>query len=197
MKQGPERDRMITENLPLVYWIAGRAFPAKDRDPKLRTIGSWDDLLAEGTFALVRAVDQYDPHRPSKKTGKPVAFSTFAVKCILNHLLNYVNKNHGLLRKSHNELANQICLENEDLCLEEMVQAPRPKEDPDFELLEALQKAFKELPKKQRALLEEIYYKYRNGAEIGREIGLSRQAIKLQEQKALAHLRRKLYRWAS
>lgn len=64
------------DHLKLVRWVANR----------YRNRGlDFEDLLAEGTLALIRAANEYDPDRSTK-------FSYYANKFIENHLFNKTRK---------------------------------------------------------------------------------------------------------
>lgn len=73
------RDELILKNQPLVMIVIKR-YP-KYNDP----IYGIDDLISVGTIGLIKAVDTFD-------TEKGYEFSTYAVKCITNQLLQSYRK---------------------------------------------------------------------------------------------------------
>ena len=78
-----ERDRMIVENLPLVYWAAHRAHESMPPSVAL------DDLISTGILGLIAAVDNYDP-RYNVKLG------TYALPRIRGAMLDSVRGLDGV-----------------------------------------------------------------------------------------------------
>src|SRR5262249_28749751 len=67
-EQAAARERMITQHLPLVRYVAGSLTRNKGQSVLLE----YDDLVSYGTEGLIGAVDTFDPERE-------VAFCTWAV----------------------------------------------------------------------------------------------------------------------
>lgn len=66
------RDKLIEDNMNLVYYLINRYYPNYNKD---------EDVIQEGMVGLVKAADRWDESK-----GK---FSTFASKCILNQIKRY------------------------------------------------------------------------------------------------------------
>lgn len=77
-----ERERLILDHLRLVYYFA-RVY----RGHCCRLRLSKDDLIQEGSIALLRAADNFKPELGYK-------FSTYAASCIRLHLRTIMRKNH-------------------------------------------------------------------------------------------------------
>ncbi|MEE0799685.1 MAG: sigma-70 family RNA polymerase sigma factor [Gemmiger sp.] len=73
LRRGDEgaRDRLIRHNLRLVAHVAKKYYAAP---------GSQDDFISIGTIGLIKAVDTYDPSRPTR-------FASYASRCIENAIL--------------------------------------------------------------------------------------------------------------
>ena len=69
-----EQAKQFEENMRLVPFVLRRWFKA------YRDIGDYDDVLQIGHIGLMRAVESYKP-------DKGFSFSTYAVKCIRNEIL--------------------------------------------------------------------------------------------------------------
>jgi RNA polymerase sporulation-specific sigma factor len=76
------RDKLVTENLPLVRHITAR-FAREDTD--------MDDLFQEGCIGLIKALESYNPERGTK-------FSTYAVPFILGEIRSFLRR-HGHMFK--------------------------------------------------------------------------------------------------
>ena len=90
-----ERDKMILDNIGLVYKISGKY-------KKLNSNIDLDDLNQEGYVALIKAVDNFD-------TNKDIKFSTFAYTYIDYYIRNFISKQSALtlpkkLRKQINKI---------------------------------------------------------------------------------------------
>jgi RNA polymerase sigma-B factor len=68
-----DRDELVARLLPLAKRLAWRY---RDRD-------EYDDLVQVASFALIKAIDRYDP-------GRGLAFSTYAVPTIVGELKRYL-----------------------------------------------------------------------------------------------------------
>ena len=69
------RDELTTHNLRLVVWAA----------EKYKTDSDMEELLAAGTFGLVKAIDSYDPVQRKR-------IATYAAHCIENEMKMYLRK---------------------------------------------------------------------------------------------------------
>lgn len=79
------RERCLKNTLPLVYSLARKMTPHR---------GELEDLISEGTIAVLKAYDRYDP-------GKGVKFSTFAFPAIRGAMLNYIRDHSSNIRASN------------------------------------------------------------------------------------------------
>lgn len=70
---------MYRKHLPLVHHVVRRGFLSLTRNDSMI---EYEDLVQEGSVALLRAIRKYNPDKG--------AFSTFAVKVIANQLLKFV-----------------------------------------------------------------------------------------------------------
>jgi RNA polymerase sigma factor (sigma-70 family) len=83
-----ERNSIVLDNLGLVYSTAIRFNPRSAPDK--------DDLVAEGTHSLIKAIDHFNPWRGYK-------FSTYATQSIINGLVR-----HREIMKPSNSLVEDI-----------------------------------------------------------------------------------------
>jgi len=77
------RNTLVSENLPLVYAIAGRLGPRQG-------IG-FDDLAQIGCLGLIRAVESFDPRRS-------VSLSSFAVPFVRGAMLHALRDRQAMMR---------------------------------------------------------------------------------------------------
>lgn len=68
-----ERDELILSNQKLVYSTINKLYPTYRND---------EDMIQEGMVGLIRAADTWDESKSK--------FSTYAVHCIRNHLIDYM-----------------------------------------------------------------------------------------------------------
>ena len=71
---GPERDKLIEENLQLVWYVMARYYPSTINSPER------EDFFQIGCIGLIFAANNYEPG--------PVKFSTFAARNIQCRLRN-------------------------------------------------------------------------------------------------------------
>lgn len=69
------RDNLITDNMNLVYYVCHKNFP---------TFIHNEDIIQEGMIGLIKAAETYNPDKTK--------FSTYAYRCILNSMNNYLAK---------------------------------------------------------------------------------------------------------
>lgn len=69
-----ERNKLVEENINLVYYVVNRYF---------NNYGDKEEFISEGSIGLIRAAEKYD------KTKK-IKFSTFACRCIYNEISRYL-----------------------------------------------------------------------------------------------------------
>lgn len=95
-----ERNSLIVENLKLVYYQCNRRFSSLPLEK--------EDIISIGILGLIKAIDNYDKE-------KGYAFSTYALKCVDNEILQAVRKNRCL---NHISLEDIIC---EDLSYADVI----------------------------------------------------------------------------
>jgi DNA-directed RNA polymerase specialized sigma24 family protein len=78
------RERCLKNTLPLVYSLAHKMTPRRD---------DLEDLISEGTIAVLKAYDRFDP-------GRGVKFSTFAFPAIKGAMSNYIRDHSSNIRAS-------------------------------------------------------------------------------------------------
>lgn len=98
------RDKLIEDYLDLVRWVIHRYYPTYAHD---------EDVFQNGCIGLVNAANAYDPEQG-------YAFSTLAVKCILNTVI----KGFRTTKKEPSTISletTRIHLDNRDLTLEDFL----------------------------------------------------------------------------
>lgn len=95
-----ERNSLIVDNLKLVYYQCNRKFSSLPLEK--------EDIISIGILGLIKAIDNYDKE-------KGYAFSTYALKCVDNEILQAVRKNRCL---NHISLEDIIC---EDLSYADVI----------------------------------------------------------------------------
>jgi len=141
-----ERELMIKENLPLVYFFAKRMANAPYHNHQ-----DFEDLVSEGTEGLIKAVDNRDPEKSQRE------WRAYLAICIRASMSRHLHKSR--------HRANEV----EDMELEDCT-ADKPLELLDFyEIINMLE------DKRQRDLLIDKYVYGRNCADMARERGLSRE----------------------
>lgn len=101
-----ERDRLIEDNVGLVYHVAYRYF-----GNDINYSYSFEDFIAEGIFGLIEAANNYDE-------SKDIKFTTYACKCIRYVLLTALRNDNRKCRKSNMKVSLDQHLKTcEDLTL--------------------------------------------------------------------------------
>ena len=92
MRSGDEaaREKLVLRHLPAVAWVARRY---------ARSGAQWDDLIQEGSLALLQATRQFDP-------SKRVRFGTYAAWWIRGQIRHFVRRTRGLVRGGEVERAS-------------------------------------------------------------------------------------------
>jgi len=71
-----ERDKLLLENLKLIYKIINKYFPT----------GDFNEYVNQGIISFIKAIEKFDP-------TKNVKLTTFAYRVIKNDLMDYTMKN--------------------------------------------------------------------------------------------------------
>ena len=165
------RDHIVEHNLGLAYSLTSRFF---------RTNVHWDDLVGEANFALVRAVDRFNPWSGFR-------FSTYACNAIIRALISIA------ARESKYRLRFPI---EHDVAFERPGRNDVRSEFLVDRLSRALNENVADLTDRETMVLgwrfprdgtEELTL-----AEIGELIGMSKEGVRLIQRKALAKLRQAL-----
>jgi len=159
------KEELILKNLSLVTFIVNRYFSGFYKID--------DDLVSLGNIALIKAVDRYDE-------TKNVKFSSFASKCIINELKNYLIKN-----KKHMvnvSLNDSLGTEDETYNLEALLSDDTNLEE-DYEkkeIHEYLVKLVQLLPERDKEIVK-MYFGFYNRKysqkEIADKFGIARTRV--------------------
>lgn len=163
------RDKLIVNNMPLVYVVAARHASALQ------------DAVSVGCIGLIKAADSFDPERN-------LAFSTFAAKCIYNEIIMEARR----LGKHRRELS--LSAEGENGVKYEDTLASPLSADAALETAEArevLASALNSLPDRERGMLA-LYAKGVAQAQIGRAFGVSQSYVSRLNGQSVKRLRRLL-----
>lgn len=134
----------------------------------------YGEMVEEGRIGLWRAIVRYDPSRQ-------VAFSTFAWRRILGEVWRYGQrfrqKGEGLEEKPY------------EACQAKLGEAAWEQ----AQIAETLRESLELLPERLRGILEQVYglgvNPPQNMAEIGRQMGVSRERVRQMRNEGLALLR--------
>lgn len=134
----------------------------------------YGEAVEEGRIGLWRAILRYDPSRG-------VAFSTFAWRrilgCIWRYAVTFSQKGAGLDEEPY------------EACYAELAEAAWEQ----AQIIEALGEALEVLPERTRGIVEQVYGLREEPAmpmaEIGRQMGLTRERIRQLRNEGLALLR--------
>lgn len=212
------RDKLITDNMQLVFWLA-RRFVGRGAE--------WDDLCQAGAMGLVKAVDNFCPTAGNK-------FSTYAVPLILGELKRLLRGNNllhisraytdkaALVSKADRKLAASLGREPTiaELAAEAAMTEPELAEvlaavqrplylqgiyasdvSAEPELLDgedmwvdrlALQQAMAQIPYRLAYILRARYIKEEPQAVIAKKLGISQVQVSRLEKQALKQLKSRL-----
>ena len=87
---GAERDKLIEENLDLVWWVMSKYYPTTLNSPER------EDFYQIGCVGLIFAAKNYEPG--------PVQFSTFAVRIIQSRIRNELITRYTQKRTAADEI---------------------------------------------------------------------------------------------
>ena len=171
------RDRLVQENMPLV-WSIVRRFSNRGYEP--------EDLFQIGSIGLLKAIDRFD-------TAYEVKFSTYAVPLIIGEIRRYL-RDDGMLKVSRplketawkvrtaeadwqNTVGEQICDRHNEI-----------EERTDHLFLEQL---LDTLEAKEQQLIYLRYVEEKTQSEVAKIMGTTQVQISRREKKLLAKLREK------
>lgn len=169
------RNTLVESNVPLVKHLVRHVYAHRPE--------SFDDIVQEGCFGLMRAVSSFDPARG-------VRFGTYAVMCIRSRLWTFFQK--------HNGQAPQTSLDECDGEERSLYETLTDDENPG-EKLEGAQLSHEVRTRIEGLSLtareaELVNLRWLSGneltlREVGEELGFSRQYAKQVEDRAMLKLR--------
>lgn len=163
------RDKLIVNNMPLVYVVAARHKP------------TLQDALSVGYIGLIKAADSFDPERNR-------AFSTYAAKCIYNEIVMEARR----LSRHRREVS--LCMEGENgVKYEDTLASPLSADAAldNAEAREVLISALNALPERERGMLS-LFINGVAQAKIARAYGVSQSYVSRLNTKSIIRLRRML-----
>lgn len=179
--------RKIAEgNLPLVAYIAKR----------YRNGGvDFMQLVSAGNLGLMRAAYDYDPNRINPATNEPFRFSTYAGRCIKQHIKNEIIDELAARVHDHEDNEQSGLLVSMESVFEKRVGGrshDEPIQSTGFGLHYEIEEALSLLNEKERELIE-IYYGLGSKPEtlkkMGEYLGLTRSTMSLRHTKILDKIR--------
>lgn len=157
------RDKLITDNMRLVYHMYGKIGdgPIKENYK--------EDIISEGMLGLCKAADTFDESRG-------VRFSTYAAMCIRNAMLMFIRKTSK--HYPHEVSLNMVIgrdAEDSVLTLADIIEDESQSEDEIITRIMLKEFEEKQTPKDQR-ILREIRQGKRQ-REIGEIVGMSQAQV--------------------
>lgn len=146
---------MVEKNIALAYWVARKIAVKFDK------MNDLDELQGEALLSLVRAGKGYDP-------SFGVKFSTYACRCIYNHLGKVVRKGGRLTTTS-------IEGEKDDTPRFEVADKVVAQED--YEIDEMVDNAIAHLEEGDREIIKSYFWGDETLEEIGTRMGVTKQWI--------------------
>ncbi len=134
------RNRLIEDNLALVGFVVYKKLAPNNYEK--------EELISVGIIGLIKAADNYDVSKNSK-------FSTFAIKCIYNEILMYMNKYNKLINSI--SLDDVIYVDNIRINYADIIEDESINLEKDFmdkEIISILLKLLDKLPEKQKKVLK-------------------------------------------
>ena len=190
LEQGSEQAKqlLIERNLRLVVFIA-RRFE--------NTGVNLEDLISIGTIGLIKAVGTY-------RRDKNIKLATYASRCIENEILMHIRKIAG--QKAEVSLDEPINMDYDgnELLLADILGTDedmilRPLED-DVDL-RLLRKAVKELPEREREIVQMRFglngYKELTQKEVAQKMGISQSYISRLKKRIMQRLKKEILRQTS
>jgi len=163
----------ILDNMGLVIWVAKLL-----RTRLVNHVFGWDDLVSEGTFGLMKALDRFDPE-PGYKFS---AYGVPMIKGAMYRGARNANKQHWNAHARGEKVITfsmHRTTELEDEIINEMNDHGRAAAESlgSAESATILRRLKKSLTSRQYDVAELMIRDELNQAEIARVLGLSRQAV--------------------
>lgn len=152
------REKLILGYRPLVFWLARKLQVASSR---------YQDLVQEGTVALINAVDHYDRNRNTR-------FITYAYYRVRGAMVNFLQRV---------EARAPIPVEE----MEHVVSEPFDYEGEDWRL--TLKEGMERLPSRESEIIEALLVEGRRARELAAEQGIDVSQIYRIQRRGLARLK--------
>ena len=152
------REQLILGYRPLVFWLARKLQVAPSR---------YQDLVQEGTLALINAVDHYDRNRNTR-------FITYAYYRVRGAMVNFLQRV---------EARAPIPVEE----MEHVVSEPFDYEGEDWRL--TLKEGMERLPSRESEIIEALLVEGRRARELAAEQGIDVSQIYRIQRRGLARLK--------
>lgn len=153
-----ERNSLIVDNLKLVYYQYSRKFSSLPLEK--------EDIISIGILGLIKAIDNY-------KKEKGYAFSTYALKCVDNEILQAIRKNRCLTSVSLTDIIY------EDLSYADIISDNINIEEEYLynEIIFNIKDIVDKLDEKDRYIYKLYFVNLSNQKEIAKKINLSQAYI--------------------
>ena len=152
------REQLILGYRPLVFWLARKLQVAPSR---------YQDLVQEGTLALINAVDHYDRNRNTR-------FITYAYYRVRGAMVNFLQRV---------EARAPIPMEE----MENVASEPFDYEGEDWRL--TLREGMEKLPARESEIIEALLLEGRRARELAAEQGIDVSQIYRIQRRGLARLK--------
>ena len=174
-------------------WRAGQYFRVEVEDRGMAPSFEVDDLIQEAYFAVLQAINYYDPD----KGANFLTILSFPLKSAFGRVAGYRTsrqRNDGL-NMNHAISGDAQIGEEDDFTLFDTLPADGPgtealaiEDEYQRQLHDVLEKAMKTLPEQQADILRRRYYDGETCDRIAADIGCTPQNVSSQEGTALTHL---------
>lgn len=137
------------------------------------------ELYSVGCVGLMHAAQTYDPSKSK--------FSTWATRIITQRIINEIRRHKRAKRHNGSLVISELDEQEKDVCLEDISCAELP-----IHLIETL---INETPSEtqgeseNRVILVRHFLEDHSFSEIGRELGITREAVRKRAQKAIESIR--------
>lgn len=173
------RDQKVIENQKLVYL----AYKQLTKTPLI--LQNEDDIISEGMIGLIRAADTFDESKGKK-------FSTYAVKCIHNAMLQYIRKISKYWGKEVS-IYEPICKDTDGstLCYADIIEDETPSNCFEECAKTLIDEKIEQLPEKDREIMQAVIAGYKQ-KEIAAMMGIRQPTISRRIKKIQYRLRKEI-----
>lgn len=173
------RDQVVIENQRLVY------LAYKQLTKTELILQNEADIISEGMIGLIRAADSFDEKRGKK-------FSTYAVKCIKNAMLQYIRKISKYWGK---EVSLYAPISKDDdgstLCYADVIEDETPSNCFEECAKSLIDERIEKLPETDREIMQAVIAGYKQ-KEIAAMMGIRQPTISRRIKKIQYRLRKEL-----